>query len=1574
MGDRPAYNRPIVAGEQLLMNAPKNPAEIAGLSPDSRMEKVFERMPETVPSLAYQLILRSQDDIELHWIDSRCIEVLGVESTTLQSSLQSFCDCLHADDVDQLWRSLRQSAQTGQPWSWQGRWRATNPLLSGSREHWLRTIAQPYTTADGSTVWEGVWVSVQPVSAMLPAPTADRRSLLPPTNLDNSVQVREWMQRTEQYVQNVIANVPGAVYRCSCEPPWPMEYITEAVEDICGYAANCFEGDQRMTWDDITYPDDRPMVNHYIDAAIARQEAFDVEYRITHADGQLRWVSERGRAIFDETGVPLHIDGVIVDISDRKRNEVELSQLNSRLEALVDERTLELQHSKARLEMLLSCAPIILYALDLDGNFILSEGKGLDALGLKPGEVVGRSVRDLYPDNSHIHNFLEQVYRGEQPTRKQSIYVTRIGDISYENHYAPLLNETGETVGVIGIALDITERRRAEKALQRSQKQLDAIINNASAAIYVKDLQGRYTLLNREMSKMIGRSPDELVGKTDYDLFSPDLANTFRENDQQTLINNRASQFEEVTYVDNRKRTYLSVKFPLLDADGQPFATCGISTNITDRKQFEQDLRERDRLLNGVALATSLLLTIADHHDAIQQALTVLGTTAVVDRIYVFENSSDPVTGEPLMSQRYEWAADEISAEISNPQLQNLPYRDMSMEWYDTLLHGMPVMGCLEMFPEHIQSKLREQSIRSLILMPIEIEGTVWGFVGCDDCHRDRQWSNSEQSILRAAASSLGGAIARQQTEVKLRESRLLLQLVMDNIPHVVFWKDRQSRYMGGNRNFLNTLGVDSIDPILGKTDYELPYTREEREDYVNTDRQVMETGQPQVHVINSRVDRDGEERWYDNNKVPLRDESGQIVGVLGTFEDITERIQSEMVLHDFRQRQTLLLEQTPVAIIEWDIDLNVREWNPAAERIFGYRREEVLGRPLGFLIPDHRRDMVCGIMAELMLSPHTICEIGENITKTGDRVICEWYDIPLVAATGEVVGIASMALDVTQRERAQEELRESQQRLSLLIQQTPLAVIDWTPDGQILDWNPSAERIFGYTHEEAVGQSFHFLVPEWIGGAIGRIFQKLAESRQSNRSANENITKDGRVIVCEWYNTPLIAPNGDVLGIVSAVMDVTEQRQSEQALRRSNAMLTAQREASIDGILVLDEHRRIVSYNQRFCDIWTIEAERVQREGDRLVVQLLLEQLADSNAFLDSVDYLYEHPEQDSRDELALQDGRVLDYYSAPVRSSSGEFYGRVWYFRDITHRKQTEAQLRQQATDLEQALRNLQRTQAQLVQSEKMSSLGQLVAGVAHEINNPVNFIYGNLVHATDYIQNIVSLLENYRLRYPSPGKEIEAQMDEMDLEFLIEDLPRLLGSMRVGAERIREIVYSLRTFSRLDEADLKPVNIHDGIESTLLILHNRIKAKQGSDGITIVKYYGDLPPVECYAGQLNQVFMNILANAIDAIEDYRDAHPEAYADEPPTIAIHTEQPTPGWVCIRITDNGPGMSDAVRQHLFDPFFTTKPVGKGTGLGMSITHQIVVDRHRGTLTCNSTPGVGTEFMIMIPQSVNFNN
>jgi signal transduction histidine kinase len=322
----------------------------------------------------------------------------------------------------------------------------------------------------------------------------------------------------------------------------------------------------------------------------------------------------------------------------------------------------------------------------------------------------------------------------------------------------------------------------------------------------------------------------------------------------------------------------------------------------------------------------------------------------------------------------------------------------------------------------------------------------------------------------------------------------------------------------------------------------------------------------------------------------------------------------------------------------------------------------------------------------------------------------------------------------------------------------------------------------------------------------------------------------------------------------------------------------------------------------------------------------------------------------------------------------------------------RESESQLRHQAQQLAQALLELQCTQAQLIHTEKMSSLGQLVAGIAHEINNPIGFIYSNLFYAKEYSQSLIKMLDLYRQHCPESIPVIEAELEKIELDYLVEDLPKVLTSMQQGAERIRDIVLSLRNFCRLDEAKMKEVNIHDGLNNTIMLLESQLKGECRHEAIVIHKEYGELPLVQCYPGQLNQVFMNILVNAIYALNEVNRKeigktkekekpqlaqqndsslqHQSSISNSIPLIpAIHicTKLIDKNKVAIRISDNGPGMAEDVRNRLFDPFFTTKPVGQGTGLGLSISYEIVVNQHGGELKCFSELGKGSEFAIEIP-------
>ncbi|MEO1352260.1 MAG: ATP-binding protein [Cyanobacteria bacterium J06635_15] len=297
------------------------------------------------------------------------------------------------------------------------------------------------------------------------------------------------------------------------------------------------------------------------------------------------------------------------------------------------------------------------------------------------------------------------------------------------------------------------------------------------------------------------------------------------------------------------------------------------------------------------------------------------------------------------------------------------------------------------------------------------------------------------------------------------------------------------------------------------------------------------------------------------------------------------------------------------------------------------------------------------------------------------------------------------------------------------------------------------------------------------------------------------------------------------------------------------------------------------------------------------------------------------------------------------------------------FTALEQSNGALEERTVELSQTLDDLTKTQAQMVQAEKMSSLGQLVAGVAHEINNPVNFIYGNLSHAKGYTDDLLEVIKLYQKTFPEPGEELEEVIEDLEIDFLTEDLPKLLSSMKVGAERIHAIVSSLRNFSRLDEVDLKEADLHEGIDSTLMILQNRLKKHSDRVKIAVNRKYGNLPKVECLPGQLNQVFMNIISNAIDALEEAL----QCQTVEHPEITITTHLESDQSVVISIADNGSGMPEVVRNRIFDPFFTTKAVGKGTGMGLSISYQVVVEKHGGALTCHSTPGQGTKFVMTLP-------
>jgi two-component system, NtrC family, sensor kinase len=390
---------------------------------------------------------------------------------------------------------------------------------------------------------------------------------------------------------------------------------------------------------------------------------------------------------------------------------------------------------------------------------------------------------------------------------------------------------------------------------------------------------------------------------------------------------------------------------------------------------------------------------------------------------------------------------------------------------------------------------------------------------------------------------------------------------------------------------------------------------------------------------------------------------------------------------------------------------------------------------------------------------------------------------------------------------------------------------------------------------------------------------------------------------------------------------------------------------------------------NRRGIAIVILDLQQIQQEAGKIFLTSTSTLAIGIVAILLWIGFLLQKAVLSPLNDLdqAISDSQYTDTFEIPNRLAENEIRFLATTFQTVfDQRQQAEVELREseareraKSQELERAIADLKQLQLQLIQTEKMSGLGQMVAGIAHEINNPVSFIHGNLVHAKEYIQVLLKLIQLYQQDYPQPSEQIQTALDTMEFEFVRADLEKLLKSMKVGTDRIREIVLSLRTFSRLDESDFKEADVGEGIDSTLMILQNRLKAQPDRPKIAVIKHYDRLPTIECYPSQLNQVFMNLLNNAIDALEEFKI--------EQPQIHIQIEPVEDNWLTIRIGDNGPGINDTVRSKLFDPFFTTKPIGKGTGLGLSISYQIIVDHHGGQLTCQSTSGVGTEFAIKIP-------
>ena len=693
-----------------------------------------------------------------------------------------------------------------------------------------------------------------------------------------------------------------------------------------------------------------------------------------------------------------------------------------------------------------------------------------------------------------------------------------------------------------------------------------------------------------------------------------------------------------------------------------------------------------------------------------------------------------------------------------------------------------------------------------------------------------------------------------------------------------------------------------------------------------------------------------------------------------------------------------MLVQNSPLAMIEWDAQRVVTGWNAAAAALFNFFEDEAIGANLDELLAQRQ---IADLDLENASGADKTGVLREHVSVEGHK-LCRWYNTAFIVK-GDCVGTLATIVDVThQTALSNEELRSQLQSRTQVLKHTTerLQKAMSTRDRTINELqsahlflgnlvNAIADPIFvenehhqGVMANDAFCQFLGRSREEIIGKSTRDLFPKTASPKTLQQ--DNHVLHSGQPYTVQDYvqdakgRTRFVATTktrfqdlGRQHYLLGVMRDLTEQIVAQTSLKENEKRLK-KLAANVPGMIyqfrLSADLKPSFPFVSHSCQsLFGVSHSAIQADANALISLIHPEDIEDFTHVLNrSAQTLCQWQWQGR---FVSKSGQTIwiQGISRPERMSDNSI---VWdgLLMDISHTKQAEAdllrsevELRAQANQLKTALHQLKRAQTKLIQSEKMSSLGQLVAGIAHEINNPVNFIHGNLSHVQSYSQDMMKIIRCYQAHYPAPIPIIQELSEDLDLDYIMQDLPKLTGSVKAGTERIRQIVLSLRNFSRLDESELKPVDIHEGLESTLMILSSRLAATNTRHAIEIVKAYENIPMVECYVSQLNQVFMNILTNAIDAI-DSAGASDLVYQ-----IILQTYQ-TANAVVVRITNNGPPISKTDKNRLFDPFFTTKPVGQGTGMGLAISYQTIVDLHKGVLEYSQSEDRKTIFTIEVPK------
>ncbi|WP_315791296.1 PAS domain S-box protein [Fischerella sp. JS2] len=1345
------------------------------------------------------------------------------------------------------------------------------------------------------------------------------------------------------------------------------------------------------------HPEDRQQCQEQYISALKRHKKFNRQYRLRRVDGEYRWILDTVTSRFTANGCFAGYIGYCVDITDVKVKKYSLIESETRLRLALDAAEIGVWDWNFKTKQV-SCSEQVEQILGWTPNYTPTNYKAfLKHVYKSDRSIVSRAIRStLHSKTSYDTDF--RVWQDGSVR-----WLRGKGDV--------LRDHTGQVTRMMGTLLDITERKLAELAVEEAKQQLETrveertaqliriskAIESTSDAIAIADITGKPIYHNQAFIDLFGYSVEDMqaVGGP-----SAVYVNVTEAETVFTTIQTGQS-WSGVLTMKNRSGNLIQIDLradAIKNTNGKIIGLIGIHTDISDHRQAEKALQASYSLLYSVIDSTSDLIFAKDlegHHVMVNSSFANFVKKPIkeiiskkdtdffpVDIASSFREADNRITNTGIsetieeyipsngivhiyLSTKSPWRDAQgniigvigIAREITERKSAEAALRESEAQYrrlIETAAEGIWILDT-EGKTSFVNPKMAQMlgyTAEEMIGMPLfafmdaqgqaiatqQLERRQQGIAEQHDfkfCRKDGSelWTMIATNPIRDAAGQYVGTLGmltditdRKRAEEALQRSEARNSAMLNAIPDLMFRSNREGIYLDYVAAKDTKLAAPASE-IIGKSiDDLLPPNLAQQARYY-TEQALT---QRSIQIFEYQLPIEGELHDYEARIVPSGEDE-----ILAIVREISDRKKAEAALQALVAGTASVTgeEFFPVLVRHLAAALGVR-YAMVAEKI---GTEYTKARVLAFWIDDNLKENF-----EFDLA-HTPCEIAiqegiayypyglQQVFPLNQDLVAMQAESYLGAAFLDSSGVAIGHIAVFDTK-------------PLLAEERAKAILS------IFAARATAELQRQRT-EDALWQSERqFREVASKEALLNRLASQIRASLDINQILENAVTEVRNLLqldmcIFTWYRSEAQPPYWEnvqearnpaipsLLNLRSTTQEVgpIAEKVLQKAIIRFDDVEAISDPVSrqffvsvgLKASLVLPVHTQSGEIGSLSCNHFTSRRTWLDNE-----VELLLA----------------------VTDQIAIAIDQAELYKQSRIAAQTAQ----------------------EKAQQLEETLQELQATQAQLVQTEKMSSLGQLVAGIAHEINNPVNFIHGNITHASTYAQDLLHLVELYQQHYPQPVVEIEEEIEAIDLEFLCQDLPKLLASMKIGTDRIRQIVLSLRNFSRLDEAEMKAVDIHEGIDSTLLLLQHRLKAKPDHPEIQVIKEYSNLPLVDCYPGQLNQVFMNLLANAIDALEEpvVKDSQQLTMDNghlTKPQIRIRTEIKD-DLVLVCIADNGTGMTEEVRQKLFDPFFTTKPVGKGTGMGLSISYKIIVEKHQGKIKCISAPGQGSEFIVAIPQ------